>query len=275
MNAWFVCFGHFQDILLTRISTHQDGRDSVSNHQLHDCLPNSLFRGRSKKTSKFHVTGLCAGNSPGTGEFPAQMASNVENVSIWWRHHDFFFKELSLVYVIFLGTSKISQFGTQMKWHTYKSFENWFVIKRVFINLPFCWFKSSFITFINGDQSNIFISILWLLFCYFHYICKIDMFCYCHLIHTIQWAIFDKWQKWSHILKNIIMCHFSRDIGPLSHTLYQWWLPISESSILSRMACHRRQAGIMWPGLAAMPSFSTRAYWLAWLGWWNWQMRTN
>ena len=23
----------------------------------------------------------------GTGEFPAQMASNVENVSIWWRHH--------------------------------------------------------------------------------------------------------------------------------------------------------------------------------------------
>ena len=24
----------------------------------------------------------------GTGEFPAQMASNVENVSIWWRHHN-------------------------------------------------------------------------------------------------------------------------------------------------------------------------------------------
>ena len=25
--------------------------------------------------------------SPGTGEFPAQMASYAENVSIWWRHH--------------------------------------------------------------------------------------------------------------------------------------------------------------------------------------------
>ena len=25
--------------------------------------------------------------SPATGEFPAQMASNAENVSIWWRHH--------------------------------------------------------------------------------------------------------------------------------------------------------------------------------------------
>ena len=23
-----------------------------------------------------------------TGEFPAQMASNAENVSIWWRHYD-------------------------------------------------------------------------------------------------------------------------------------------------------------------------------------------
>ena len=32
-------------------------------------------------------TCLCAGNSPLTGEFPAQKASNAENVSIWWRHH--------------------------------------------------------------------------------------------------------------------------------------------------------------------------------------------
>ena len=37
-------------------------RDGVSNHQPHDCLPNGLF--------------------------PTQMASNAENVSIWWRLHD-------------------------------------------------------------------------------------------------------------------------------------------------------------------------------------------
>ena len=64
-----------------------NGHDSVSNHQPHDCLLNRLFRCRSKKTSKFRVTGLCAGNLPGTGGFPAQMASYAENVSIWWRHH--------------------------------------------------------------------------------------------------------------------------------------------------------------------------------------------
>ena len=64
-----------------------DGHGSVANHQPHDCLLNRLFRRRSKKTSKLRVTGLCAENSLGTGEFPAQMASNAENVSIWWRHH--------------------------------------------------------------------------------------------------------------------------------------------------------------------------------------------
>ena len=65
-----------------------NGLDNVSNHQPRDCLLNRLFRRRSKKTSKLRVTGLCAGNSPGTGEFPAQMASYAENVAIWWRHHD-------------------------------------------------------------------------------------------------------------------------------------------------------------------------------------------
>ena len=64
-----------------------NGRDSVSNHQPHHCLLNRLFRRRSKKTWKLRVTGLCVGSSPGTGEFPAQMASDAENVSIWWRHH--------------------------------------------------------------------------------------------------------------------------------------------------------------------------------------------
>ena len=45
------------------------------------------LRRRSKKTSKLHVTGLCEGNSPVTGEYPAQRASKAENVYIWWRHH--------------------------------------------------------------------------------------------------------------------------------------------------------------------------------------------
>ena len=62
-------------------------RDCVLNHQPQHCLLNRLFKAQIKETSKLRTTGLCEGNSPVTGEFPAQRASNAENVSIWWRHH--------------------------------------------------------------------------------------------------------------------------------------------------------------------------------------------
>ena len=51
--------------------------DGVSNQRRPDCLLNRLFRRRSKKTSKFRVT----------GGFPSQKDSNAENVFIWWRHN--------------------------------------------------------------------------------------------------------------------------------------------------------------------------------------------
>ena len=66
---------------ITRTHTHThklqwryNDHDGVSNHQPYYCLLN-------------HHRPLW-GNSPVTGEFPAQRASNAENVSIWWRYHD-------------------------------------------------------------------------------------------------------------------------------------------------------------------------------------------
>ena len=76
---WCVPISHNNDVIMSGIASQ--------NHQPHDCLLNCLFRRRWKKPSKLRVTSLCAGNSPVTGEFPAQKASNAENVSIWWRHH--------------------------------------------------------------------------------------------------------------------------------------------------------------------------------------------
>ena len=66
-----------------------NGRDAIASliTSLTSVYSTIHVRRRSKKTSKLRVTGLCAGNSPETGEFPAQMASNAKNVSIWWRHH--------------------------------------------------------------------------------------------------------------------------------------------------------------------------------------------
>ena len=53
-----------------------NGHNGVSNHQPHHCLHNRLFRRRTKKTPKLRATGLCTGNSPMTGEFPAQRGSD-------------------------------------------------------------------------------------------------------------------------------------------------------------------------------------------------------
>ena len=88
-------------------------RDGVSNHQPHDCLLNRLFRRRSKKTPKLCVTGLCLGNSPGTCEFPAQMANNAENVSIWWRHHVKWAIRYS--WICFVGNSVTIKMGDETR----------------------------------------------------------------------------------------------------------------------------------------------------------------
>ena len=87
MHIWFVLHGlvvSWDQLSLGHLNTLQwryNEHDGVSNHQPHDCL----FRHISKKTSKLRVTGLCEGNSPVTVEFPTQRASNVGNISIWWR----------------------------------------------------------------------------------------------------------------------------------------------------------------------------------------------
>ena len=71
---------HYSDVIMSVMAFHITGISI-------QCLLNLLFRRRSKKTSKFHVTGLCEGNPTVTGGFHSQTASNMENVSIWWRHH--------------------------------------------------------------------------------------------------------------------------------------------------------------------------------------------
>ena len=81
-----------------RVITFQwrhDERDSVSNHQRLEFLLNRLSNQRkhqsfikSKKTPKLRVTGLYGGNPAVTGGFPSEMASNMENVSIWWRQYE-------------------------------------------------------------------------------------------------------------------------------------------------------------------------------------------
>ena len=64
--------------------THNE-RDGVSNLQPDECLLNRLFKAQIIENIKALLHWPLGGKF--TGDFPAQMASNVENVSIWWRHN--------------------------------------------------------------------------------------------------------------------------------------------------------------------------------------------
>ena len=84
--CWLKLNKHDQTPVFPLQWRHKECHD-VTNHRHLNCLLSRLVRCTSKKTSKLCVTGLCEGNPPVTGGFPSQMASNSENVSIWWRQH--------------------------------------------------------------------------------------------------------------------------------------------------------------------------------------------
>ena len=108
--------------LYNTLQWRHNERDGVSNHRRIDCLPDCLFRWRSKIPSKLSVTSLCKGNSPVTGEFPAQRASNAEKVSIWWRYH----AEIGNVFSCFLEIhSARHRFAAQMASNTENVFIWW------------------------------------------------------------------------------------------------------------------------------------------------------
>ena len=70
--------------------------DDLWNYQPCDCLLNSSFKAQIKENIKAPRHCLYAGNSPMTGEFPAQRDSDTENASIRWRHHVKYVHDYSL-----------------------------------------------------------------------------------------------------------------------------------------------------------------------------------
>ena len=69
--GWFAkYFYHYNDVILSAAAFQITSRTIV--------YSTVCSRRRSKKTSKFRLTGICEGNSLVTGEFSAQRASNAE-----------------------------------------------------------------------------------------------------------------------------------------------------------------------------------------------------
>ena len=48
----------------------------------------TVYSGADQRKHQSSASLALCGEFTGPGEFPAQMASNAENVSIWWRHHE-------------------------------------------------------------------------------------------------------------------------------------------------------------------------------------------
>ena len=62
--------------------------DGVSNHIVSIVYSTVCLDSDQRNHQGSATLAICEGNSPVTGEFPLQRASNVENASIWWRHHE-------------------------------------------------------------------------------------------------------------------------------------------------------------------------------------------
>ena len=127
-------------------------RDGVSNHRRLDCLLDRLFRRRSKKTSKLHVTGLCGGihwwpiNSPHKRPvtrktFPFDdvvmvLKCSPRNRTVMWqgRHQDI------SSYVIYPAPSVLCSvsvtYVTKQYWHTRH------IVYALVIDIyGWCWYK--------------------------------------------------------------------------------------------------------------------------------------
>ena len=65
---------HYNDVIMTTMASQITSPTIVYSIVYSDA--------DQRKKSKLRVTGLCAENSPVTGEFSAQRASNAENISI-------------------------------------------------------------------------------------------------------------------------------------------------------------------------------------------------
>ena len=71
---------HYNDVIVSAVASQITGFWVV-------CSTVCSGADQRKHRSSASLT-LCEGNSPVTGEFPSQRASDAENIFIWWRHHE-------------------------------------------------------------------------------------------------------------------------------------------------------------------------------------------
>ena len=140
-NAFAEAVHRYSDVIMSAMASQITAVSMVSSTVCSDAY--------NKKT-KNRVTGLYEGKLPVTGEFPSQRASNAENVSIWWRHHDpinclmacFYNNDNSLCWMSFrLNQNRIQvSYSTRKCWCRYNFIGSLFVGSCVKIPFLFCYY---------------------------------------------------------------------------------------------------------------------------------------
>ena len=82
-HKWSAMRNHYSDVILSAMACQ------ITNLKV---VYSTVYSGADQRKHQSTASLAFAGKSPATGEFPAQMASNAENVFIWWRHHVWYSK---------------------------------------------------------------------------------------------------------------------------------------------------------------------------------------
>ena len=97
------CWHHYSDVIMSVMASQITG---VSMVYFTVCLGAD-----QRKYQSPAALVLCEGNSPVTGEFPSQRASDAEDVFfIWWRHHDYISDTFWLTCCLWTDASIFCQF---------------------------------------------------------------------------------------------------------------------------------------------------------------------
>ena len=79
LSVRHVCINHYTDVIMGATASQIPSLTIVYS---------TVYSDADQRKHQSSASLAFVMNSPGAGEFPAQMASNAENVSIRWRHHE-------------------------------------------------------------------------------------------------------------------------------------------------------------------------------------------
>ena len=117
-----------------------------------------VYSGADQRKHQSSASLALCGEYTGTGEFPAQMASYAETVSIWWRHHAWWLFSVFPLHILHIcllykSTSNICKFD---RWHS-----DWMKYPAVGVLNNSCTGLIGFVVIVKRVWCNIYKYVTW------------------------------------------------------------------------------------------------------------------